>query len=260
MDLLKSHRRRSRLSDVIYIILNIALAVSLMVIIRYGQSPWLAIAIVLLSKWRTLAVKPRFWFANIIANMVDVIVGISYVVLLSATGNSLAPQAALAGLYIIWLLFIKPRSKKQFVALQAGIAIFVGVTSLSIVSYSWDSFMFVAILWVIGYAAARHVLGGYDEPMTTIYSLITGLVFAEVGWASYHWLFAYSIAGIGSIKVPQIAILLTLLGFVAERSYVSYHKHGVIKRYDIILPVLLTVSVILVLFIFYDRIALNTTL
>lgn len=260
MDLLKSHRRRSRLSDVLYIILNIALAVSLLVIIRYGQSPWLGVGIVLLSKWRTLAVKPRFWFANIIANMVDVIVGISYVTLLSSTGNALIPQAILTVLYIVWLLFIKPRSKKKYVALQAGIAIFVGVTALSIVSYSWDPFIFVAILWLIGYAAARHVLGGYDEPITTIYSLIAGLVFAEVGWVSYHWLFAYTIPGMGDIKIPQIAIILTLLSFVAERGYASYHKHGVIKRYDIILPVLLTVAVVLVLFVFYNRIALNTTL
>lgn len=260
MDLLKSHKRRSRLSDVLYIVLNIALALSLVVIVRYGQSPWLAVGIVLLSKWRALAVKPRFWFANIVANMVDAIVGLSYVALLYAASGEIWPQAVLAALYIAWLLLIKPRSKKSIVTIQAGTAIFVGVTALSMVSYSWDSAIFVLLIWLIGYSAARHILSNYEEPMTTIYSLITGLIFAEIGWASYHWMFAYSIPGTNGIKVPQIALLLVLTSFVAERSYVSYHKHGSVKLADILLPILLTVAVLVVLLVFYNRITLNSIL
>lgn len=260
MDLLKSHKRRSRLSDVLYIILNIALAASLLIIVRYGQSAWLAVAIVLLSKWRALAVKPRFWFANIVANMVDVTVGLSYVALLYAASGEVAPQLILAVLYVVWLLFIKPRSKKSIVTLQAGVAVFVGVTALCTVSYSWDVFLFVTLMWLIGYSVARHVLGNYDEPMTTIYSLISGLVFAELGWIGYHWLFAYSIPGVAGIKIPQLAIILTLCSFVAERTYRSYHKHGSVKTSDVILPILLTVAVLVVLFAFYNRITLNTIL
>ncbi len=260
MDLLKSHRRRSRLSDILYVILNIALAVALLVVVRYGQSPWLAVAIVLVSKWRALAVKPRFWFANIVANMVDIIVGLSYITMLYAAGGEIVPQVILAALYTGWLLFIKPRSKKSIVTVQAGIAIFVGVMALSTVSYSWDPFIYVALLWLIGFSAARHVLGNYDEPLTTIYSLISGLMFAEIGWAGYHWLFAYPVLGMGGIKIPQLSIILTLFSFVAERCYVSYHKNGVVKSSDIILPVLLMVAVLAVLFIFYNHITLNSTL
>lgn len=260
MDLLKAHRRRSRLSDILYVILNVALAVALLVIVRYGQSPWLAIAIVLVSKWRALAVKPRFWFANIVANMVDMIVGLSYITLLYMTGGEIVPQVILAVLYVVWLLFVKPRSKKSIVTLQAGVAIFFGVMALSAVSFSWDASIYVALLWLIGYSAARHVLGNYDEPLTTIYSLICGLVFAEIGWAGYHWLFAYPIPGMGGIKIPQLAIIVTLFSFIAERSYVSYHKHGSVKGSDIVLPVLLMVAVLAVLFIFYNRITLNSIL
>lgn len=260
MDLLKSHKRRSRLSDILYVILNIALAVSLLVVVRYGQSPWLAVAIILLSKWRALAVKPRFWFANIVANMVDVIVGLSYVTLLYAAGGEIVPQVILSVLYVIWLLIIKPRSKRSFVTLQAGTAVFAGVMALSAVSFSWDSFVYVGLLWLIGYSAARHILGNYDEPLTTIYSLIAGLMFAEIGWAAYHWLFAYPVPGMGGLKIPQVAIILTLFGFVAERSYVSYHKHGAVKSADVVLPIILTIAVIGVLFIFYNRITLNSIL
>nr|HPQ82292.1 hypothetical protein [Candidatus Saccharimonas sp.] len=143
MDLLKAHKRRSKLSEAAYVTLNVGLAVALLVIVLVGQSPWLAVVVVLMSKWRALAVRPRFWFANLVANMVDIIVGVSMVVLLYGANGSLWLQIALTVLYIIWLLLIKPRSKRSFVAAQAGIAVFLGVTALSMISYSWDSLLFV---------------------------------------------------------------------------------------------------------------------
>lgn len=260
MDLLKSHKRRSRLSDFAYVILNVAMAVALLIAVKYGQSPWLAIGLVLLSKWRALAVKPRFWFANIVANMVDIIVGISVVVLMYAAAGEWLPQIGLTLAYVAWLLLIKPRSNKKMVTVQAGVSVFMGITALATVSYSWDSFFFIIFLWLIGYTAARHLLGNYDEPMTLIYSLIVGLIFIEIGWAAYHWIFAYAIPGMGNIKIPQVAIILTLLALIAERAYVSYRKHGAVKKQDILLPILLTVGVVAVLFVFFNRIALNTSL
>ena len=260
MDLLRSHKRRSRLSDVLYVVLNIALAVAVLVIIRFGQSPWLAAAVVLLSKWRALAVKPRFWFANLVANMVDVIVGLGFVSLLHVATGELVPQIVLTLLYIVWLLFIKPKSKKRAVTLQAGIAVLIGVTAVATVSYSWDPFFVVILLWLIGYSAARHVLGNYDEPKTSLYSLVCGLIFAELGWIGYHWMFAYTIPGAGGIRLPQLAILLTLGSFAAERSYVSYHRHGKVRSQDVLLPVILAAAVTLVLLLFFNKIALNNTL
>lgn len=260
MDLLKSHKRRSRLSDFAYVILNVGMAVVLLITVSLGQSPWLAVGLVLLSKWRALAVKPRFWFANIVANMVDIIVGISVVVLMYAAAGQWVPQIGLTLAYIAWLLFIKPRSNKKMVTVQAGVSVFMGVTALATVSYSWDSVFFVLFLWLIGYTAARHVLGNYDEPMTPIYSLITALVFVEIGWIAYHWLFAYAVPGMGNIKVPQLAIILTLLALIAERAYVSYHKHGSVRKQDVLLPILLALGIIAVLFVFFNRIALNTAL
>lgn len=256
MDLLKSHKRRSRLSDVAYISLNIGLAIALLVVVRYGQTAWLAIGIVLLSKWRALAVRPRFWFANLVANMVDLIVGVSVVLLLYQANGEWFPQIVLTVMYTMWLLLIKPRSKKSYINLQAGVAIFLGVTALASISYPWDSFFFVIFMWLIGFAAARHVLGSYDEPMTAIYSLITGFVYAEIGWIGYHWLFAYSLPGFGAIKVPQLAIILLLCSLAVERGYSSVRRHDSLRRQDILLPVCLAVAVTIVLFVFYNRIAL----
>lgn len=251
MDLLKSHKRRSRVSEITYVALNIALAIAILVIVRTVEASWLAYMVVLLGKWRALAVRPRFWFANLVANMVDIIVGLSTVVLMYAAENILWLQIAIVVLYTAWLLFIKPRSRRSYVAVQAGVAGFVGITALSIQSATWfdgvDPFLFVTGMWVIGYVCTRHVLGSYDEPMTKIYSMIAALFSAEMGWISYHWLFAYR--GFGEIKLSQLAVYMALFGLVAERSYASYHKHGHIRKSDIIMPVLLTISIIVALFL-----------
>ena len=250
MDLLKSHKRRTRLSETTYIILNVGFAASLLVTALLIQSPWLSLLIVLLSKWRALAVRPRFWFANLVANMVDLIVGVSMVGFLYAAAGSLWLQCIITACYVGWLLIIKPRSKRSYVATQAGLAVFLGVTALSIVSYSWDSIFFVAVMWGIGYVAARHVLGSYEEPHTTLYSLITGFVFAEFGWISFHWLIAYPLPGFGEIRLSQLALLTTLFCLVAERAYASYHTHGKVRWTDIMLPVFLTLGIMAALFVF----------
>lgn len=248
MDFLKSHKRRTRLSEAVYILLNIGFAAALFVTTLLIQSPWLSLLIVLLSKWRALAVRPRFWFANLVANMVDITVSVSTVGLLYAASGSLWLQIIITVLYIVWLLIVKPRSRRSYVAIQAGLAVFLGVTALSIVSYSWDSIVFVAVMWVIGYVAARHVLGSYDEPHTTLYSLMTGFAFAELGWISFHWLIAYPLPGFGAIQLSQLALLTTLYCLVAERAYASYHAHGKVRWQDIMLPVFLTIGIMIVLF------------
>ena len=250
MDLLKAHKRRSRLSETVYIGLNISLAIALFLIVRESQSAWPAYMLILLSKWRALAVRPRFWFANLVANMVDIIVGISSVVLLYSAGGALWLQIAITVLYIGWLLFIKPRSSRRMVAIQAGVAVFFGITALSIVSYAWDSIFFVAAMWLIGYVSTRHVLGGYEESQTTLYSMVGGFVFAELGWVGYHWLMAYPLVGFGQIQLSQLALFVTLLSFIAERSYASYHKYGVVRRSEILLPIILTIAIMCTTYIF----------
>jgi len=116
MEFLKIVRRRSFLSEVVYTVLNIALAVGVVLIIQATQSPWLAIGLVILSKWRVLAVRPRYWFVNVQANLVDFIVSISLIVFLYTTETGVGTpmekliiMAVLTVLYIGWLLFLKPR-------------------------------------------------------------------------------------------------------------------------------------------------------
>jgi hypothetical protein len=254
MELLRLPNKRSLFSEIIYIALNIALAVGVLGVVLAVESPYAAFLLVLLSKWRVLAVRPRYWFANLQSNLIDIIVGLSVVVLLYAAGSAFAAQVLITILYVVWLLFIKPRSKRSFIAVQAGTATFFGITALMLVSYNWDVSLVVGLMWVIGYSAARHVLGSYEEAHVSFYSLAWGLLFAELGWLMYHWTFAYSLPGVGSIQLPQGALIALAISFVAERAYASYEKHGSVHSNDMILPSLLSVSVILILLVFFNTV------
>lgn len=254
MEFLKSSKRRSLFSELVYILLNVALAVGLLVIVWAIASPYAAFALILLSKWRVFAVRPRYWFANLQANLVDVIVGVSIVILLYAASGALVAQLVLTALYIVWLLVIKPRSKRTYVTIQAGTAVFLGVTALAIVSYDWIASLVVLCMWVIGYSAARHVLGSYEEAHISFYSLVWGLIVAEIGWLTYHWTFAYDLPGVGDIQLSQTALIALGVSFVAERVYSSYTKHGAVRSSDVLLPILLAVSVIIVLLLFFNSI------
>lgn len=255
MEFLKAAKRRTLLSELTYIALNIGLAVAILVVVLVIESPLPAIALVLLSKWRILAVRPRYWFANIQANTVDLIVSLSFVVLLYSADGAFIAQCLITALYAAWLLFLKPRSKRSLVTLQAGIALFFGVLALSTVAYGWPLAVFVLLVWVIGYTTARHVLGSYEEPHAHFFSLIWGLFLAEIGWLTYHWMIAYSIPGVGHIMLPQLAIIMLAISFVAERIYANYEKHGLVKLGEVILPILLSVSTILVILLRFNDIA-----
>jgi hypothetical protein len=77
---------------------------------------------------------------------------------------------------------------------------------------------------------------------------------SEVAWVAYHWTIAYSLPFVPAIDVPQIAIITTLMSFLAFKSYDSFYKHAKIRISDIILPLLFTVSVIMVLLIVFNRV------
>src|SRR6476661_5173677 len=141
MEFLRVVKRRSLLSEVIYVLLNIALAAAILIGVWATGTPWLSLLLVVLSKWRILAVRPRYWFAHVESNMVDLIVSIGVVVLLylagqtSGSGRGIGVQIFLTLLYAIWLLFLKPRTRRNTVAAQAGVAIVAGTMALASVSY-----------------------------------------------------------------------------------------------------------------------------
>jgi len=236
-------------------ILNIGLAIALLVVIRYTDSIPLAIGLVALSKWRVLAVRPRYWFANLRSNLIDFIVSVSVVLHLYTINmanitesRQLILMGILTALYIGWLLFLKPRSKRSFVAAQAGVATLLGVAALFTISYNWPVSVVVIGMWLLGFAAARHVLSTYDEETHALFlSLAWGTVMAEIGWVAYHVAVAHALPFVNSLELPQLAIIATVVGFVAHKAYDSFYHNQMIRVNDVILPVLFTIALMLAL-------------
>jgi len=261
MEFLKLVRRRSFASELVYMSLNVGLAVAVTLIVFFTESAILAIGLVMLGKWRVLAVRPRYWWVNVQSNMVDFIVSISFVAHLMAVNA--APIAEpytlmLLGIvtliYIAWLLYLKPRGSRAMIVTQGLVAVFMGTAALFSIAYAWPSLTTVIAMWVIGFTATRHILASYDnETHNTLLSLATALVYAEIGWIAYHWTVAYELPIFPSLQIPQVSITMTLLAFVAYKTYDSFYHHARVRSTDIVLPALLAVSIIAVLVLLFNR-------
>ena len=252
MEFLRVVKRRSVLSETIYILLNIGLAAGVLIVTWATGTPWMALALVLLSKWRVLAVRPRYWFAHIEANMVDLIVSLGLVSLIylagqASGGRGVFAQVLLGFIYAAWLLMLKPRTRRSAIAAQAGAAIVVGTMAMASLSYEWPSSMVVLVMWLIGYSSARHVLMAYSDGDVRLLSLIWGFVIAELGWVAYHWTIAYPLFFLPGLKLPQMTLLVLGISFLAERAYASYHRHEVIKQSDMVMPLIFTLGLFAVL-------------
>ena len=256
MDLIKSAAKRSKLSDIVYIILNLALAGAVLGLTVAFQPPFVAYLLILVSKWRVLGVRPRFWWANFQTNMVDLVVGICAVTLIWQASGTFIIQLLLAVLYAAWLLILKPRSSRKYMVLQAGVSQFLALTSLFSVAHYLDSSIIVALCLAIGYVTARHILSSYEDEDITLLSAIWGFLIAELGWLCYHWVVAYDITT--SLLLPQVAILAGLLGFVTIRFYdTKYHNKSLTKTLRA--PVLFSLAVLAILLLREISVIFNYT-
>lgn len=216
IELLRAKATRTRVSNVVYIALNVVLPIAILFLVRLDP-PYLAFALVILSKWRILALRPRFWWANIKANLVDIMVGLSAVGLIYLSGASFMLQLFLAVLYGVWLLAIKPRSGTHGVLLQAGVMQFVTLVTLFHYSVLLPELFVLLACWLIGYVSARHVVSNYEEKYIELLSTVWGLFVLEVSWIMYRWTNVYNL-GL-PIKIPQIALIMLVIGFCAARMY-----------------------------------------
>src|SRR5277367_2987247 len=130
------------------------IAVFVLVVLNFVQ---LALSIVVLSKWRMIAVKPRFWAANIRANAVDLMVGLS-LVLFMVHASSLWLQLVWTALYAIWLVAIKPGSGVLTVMGQAFIGQFAALSALYLVWADGPAYGLTFLSGVFCFMAARHFL------------------------------------------------------------------------------------------------------
>jgi hypothetical protein len=178
----------------------------------------LAFGVILLSKWRMFAVKPRFWPANIRANSVDLMVGVAVVVFMMHT-NSQTWQIIWAVAYLLWLTVLKRRSETLLIAIQALIGFLGGLTALFVVGDGAPSLYLVVGAGLICYLAAHHFFDAFEETYTRLLSYTWGFFGSGLTWVLAHWLLYYPANGL----VAQPTLLLLTIGYALAAIYYLDH-------------------------------------
>lgn len=193
-------------SHFIHIALTLLLPTLIFIIVRLGfYQLELGLALILLSKWRIFAVKPRHWLANLRVNAVDIIVGLSILVFMVQSGSMMF-QLFWAVVYAIWLLYIKPMSSLQGSSIQALVAMTFGFIALFAALGGSSLYILVALAWGIGYMTSRHFLIAFEDPLIKYLSYIWAYFCAALVWVLGHWLLFYG-------PIAQPALLISVLGF-----------------------------------------------
>lgn len=225
MELLKSPSGRGlRLGDLMFVLANVSFVAVLALLIFLWQLGILALILAVLSKWRILAVRPRYWGINLRSNLLDLIFVVGATALMINPLATVYAQIAWMVLLAVWLLFIKPLSSRRMMSLQAAAAQFVGLVAL--MTYAAfipiNQIYIIAVVagaWVIGYATARHVVTSFEsESKVEFLAVLWGLLSAQLAWLFSHWLQVYSITP--GFEIPQLALIILLISFSAQRAYV----------------------------------------
>lgn len=191
-------------SSFLHIGLLLALPLVLFVLVRLQTFVQLAFILIVLSKWRMFAVRPRFWLANVRANSVDLIVGFSALVFMIHTGSAFW-QFVWALAYGAWLIFLKPGSDTLKTSMQAGVGFIAGLMAIFLAWSASPLYGLVLATGVLCYLAARHFFDSFDEPYARLLSYLWGYFGAALVWLLGHWLLFYG-------AVSQPTVILVALG------------------------------------------------
>lgn len=207
-------RPRGSYSSLFHMALTAALPLLAFILVRLEFS-WVAILLVILSKWRMFAVKMRHWPANFRTNAVDIFVGISLVIFMILSGTQLL-QLLWAAIYAVWLLVIKPQSSTLWIGVQALAGQCFGLAAIYLYWSEASTLALMAMTWGVAYCSARHFLSAFDEGMSRATAYSWAFFAAGIGWLSGHWLIFYG-------PLAQPALLLGVLGYGLASIYYLEH-------------------------------------
>ncbi len=244
---------RNIISAVLHALFNLILGLG-SVFITFSTASWIPGAIlVILSKWRMFAVRPRYLFLNLKSNLVDLIVGFSFIFITYCSGPTLLPiHFILAISYSAWLIVLKPMSSERASALQSLLAVFLGTTATTLMTATANSIFPVFLNFLVGFAAARHVLVQGDDTDFSFLSLIIGLLFTEISWLSQSWLIVYTYREIGFL-LPQSAILLTALTFLLGYIFKNYSSNEDFSFSKIATPTIFSIILIVIIVLWFSK-------
>lgn len=227
-------------SQVIHWALVAIVPLLVFIFVRWSILP-LAYGVVLLSKWRMLAIRPRHWPASIRANAIDIIAGLSFVVFM-AQAPSQAWQLVWVLAYEIWLIVIKPRSNSFWITIQAALGQFLGLTALYLVWGRSPLLLLVIASWGICYLAARHFFSSFDEPLTSMLSHIWGYIAAAMTWVLGHWLLYY-----GFLAQPVLFLSILAYGMATLYYLENNDRLSALVRREVLL-IMSAVIIVIILF------------
>lgn len=226
-------------SHAIHFALNGLLPVVAYVLVRI-EFVSLAILLVVISKWRMFAVRPRYWLTNIVSNGIDIIVGVSFVLLMANTASEWWQLLWMAG-YIAWLTILKPKSDVLLVSAQAMTGLLLGLSVFYLKFGDAPLAILMLGTWLIAYLSARHFLTSFEEPHSALLAHIWAYFAAALAFILGHWLLFYG-------SIAQIVILLATVGYsVAALYYLDATEklNKLIKRQLVIIMVALLGLVVL---------------
>ncbi len=225
-----------------HMVLLVVLPATIFILVRLDFVQ-IALAVIILSKWRMFAVRPRFWAANVRANAVDIMVGLSTVTFMTHT-DAVVVQLGWAVLYGVWLLAIKPASSTLMVTVQAFIGQLAALMALYIAWAAGPLWGLTLVTGLICFLAARHFLDAFDEPYAKMLSYTWGYFGAALAWVLSHWLLFYG-------AVSQPTLLLSSLGYgLAVLYYLDHHDRlnkGLRRQFIFIM-----LAIVLVVLVFSD--------
>ncbi|MBR5620982.1 hypothetical protein IKW75_00660 [Candidatus Saccharibacteria bacterium] len=247
-------KSRNIVSSILHVILNILLGVGSIAITVVTGSWIIGFLLVLLSKWRVFAVRMRYLSTNILSNLVDFIVGISFVIIAYCSGTTFLPiHAVLAAGYTAWLLFLKPRSSELAAEIQSLFSVFLGTTAVTMLYASSNSIFLVIACFIIGFSASRHILVQSDDDNFGLSTISCGLLSAEIAWICSNWLIVYTFGNTG-ILVPQLAIILTVFAFVSNRVFKNgIVNNGKVKFSEIAAPVIFSILIVAIIVLWFSN-------
>jgi len=176
----------------------------------------LALATILLSKWRIFAVRPRYWLTNIRANAIDILFGVAMLVFMLQTDTT-AWLLLWVVVYEAWIIFIKPGSSTWLISLQAGLGQLAALMALF--TFYGDKPLYWLVLgsWFICYIAARHYLSGFDEGRVGLIAACWGYFGGALTWVLGHWLLFYA-------EVAQIILIISAIGYGLAALYYFHDR------------------------------------
>ncbi len=207
-------------SRLAHIITNIVLVLLVFVLVRTGFAQ-LALALVLLSKWRMFVVRPRFWPTLVRYNSTDVIVSVSLLIFMVHSDSQFI-QLAWAAAYAFWLLVIKPATGALMVSIQSMAGLLFGLNAIFLEWGSSPLYWLVISTAVVCYLAARHFFDSFDEPYAKLLSYLWAFFAAALTWVLGHWLLFYG-------AVAQPTLLLVAVGYGLAALYYLDHNDKLSK-------------------------------